>query len=45
MCNLPHIPELSNLNVFMCTLTNTLAFLTVENIKFNIPNLENGDSQ
>jgi len=29
----------------MCTLTNALAFLTVENIQFNIPILENGDSQ
>jgi len=29
----------------MCTLTNTLAFLTVEYIQFNIPNLENEDSQ
>jgi len=36
---------LNNLNVSMCTPTNTLPFLTVVNIQINIPNLENVDSQ
>ena len=34
--------------MFPCALSQTRlspAFLTVENIQFNIPNLENGDSQ
>jgi len=31
-------------NISMCTLTSTLPFLTIEITHFNIPNLENGDS-